>query len=110
MKRLAVAALVLAGCGKPGDAGPAPAGMPAKPAVSADRAKDPICQMMVDKATAAAKATHEGATYYFCAETCLKEFQANPKKFAVACACARAGKKCGCEHCGVKDAECDCRK
>jgi len=42
-------------------------GMPATPAMSTDRAKDPICGMAVDKATSI-KTTHEGTTYYFCAD------------------------------------------
>ena len=83
-------------------------GMPAAPATSADRSKDPICGMMVDKEKAAFKTTHEGATYYFCAEGCLKKFQAEPKKFAAHCACVKTAKKCDCGHCAPKGDTCDC--
>ena len=33
----------------------------------AGRAKDPVCGMTVDTATAAHKAEHSGVMYYFCA-------------------------------------------
>ncbi len=45
-------------------------------------AKDPVCGMEVDEAKAAATATYEGKTYYFCATGCKKEFEANPSKYA----------------------------
>ena len=31
---------------------------------------DPVCGMKVDDQKAAAKATHEGKTYYFCSQSC----------------------------------------
>ena len=37
-------------------------------------AKDPICGMYVDEKTAEYKATIRGTTYYFCSQSCLKEF------------------------------------
>jgi YHS domain-containing protein len=97
---LALPLLALAAC----DAKPAPAA-PAAGAV--DKAKDPICGMMVDKA-GPLKASHEGATYHFCAEACLKRFQAEPAKFAVHCSCGKTSKKCSCGHCGTKGDVCDC--
>jgi Cu+-exporting ATPase len=39
-------------------------------------AKDPICGMYVDEKTAQYKATVRGTTYYFCSQTCMKEFMA----------------------------------
>ena len=39
-------------------------------------AKDPICGMCVDETTAQYKATVRGTTYYFCSQTCMKEFMA----------------------------------
>lgn len=39
-------------------------------------AKDPICGMYVDEKTAEYKATVRGTTYYFCSQTCMKEFLA----------------------------------
>ena len=38
-------------------------------------AKDPICGMQVEKATAAATYEHEGVTYYFCAPGCMESFK-----------------------------------
>ena len=37
-------------------------------------ATDPVCGMYVDEGTAELKAEVGGATYYFCSESCLKEF------------------------------------
>jgi Cu+-exporting ATPase len=37
-------------------------------------AKDPICGMYVDEKTAEYKATIRGTIYYFCSQSCLKEF------------------------------------
>ena len=44
-------------------------------------ATDPVCGMNIDEKTAAAKATHQGKTYYFCSEACKNEFTANPEKY-----------------------------
>ena len=43
--------------------------------------KDPICGMMVNTQTAQYKSTYQGDTYYFCSENCLKQFNAEPKKY-----------------------------
>ena len=43
-------------------------------------AKDPICGMYVDEATAELKADIRGVTYYFCSESCMHEFQAPEKE------------------------------
>jgi Cu+-exporting ATPase len=100
--------LILAACGKDE---PPKASMPAAPATSTDRAKDPICGMMVDREKAPFKTAHEGATYYFCAESCLKKFQADPTPHAKLCACGKTSGKCPCEHCGGHRKDpCDCAK
>lgn len=39
-------------------------------------AKDPICGMFVDESTAELKAMVRGVTYYFCSETCRRQFLA----------------------------------
>lgn len=44
-------------------------------------AKDPVCDMDVDPATAKQKVEHEGKTYYFCGPGCKKAFEANPARF-----------------------------
>lgn len=46
------------------------------------QAKDPVCGMMVDPATAAGQATHQGQTYYFCSEQCRRQFEQRPDRFA----------------------------
>src|SRR5271169_3961824 len=43
-------------------------------------AKDPICGMYVDEATAELKAEVRGVTYYFCSESCMHEFLAPEKE------------------------------
>ncbi|MCK5628611.1 YHS domain-containing protein [Candidatus Bathyarchaeota archaeon] len=50
-------------------------------------AKDPICGMEVDEATAKYKTEHKGKTYYFCNESCKTTFDKNPAKFAPAQSC-----------------------
>jgi Cu+-exporting ATPase len=44
-------------------------------------AKDPVCGMSVDTATAKHKAQHGGATVYFCSAACRSKFQADPAKY-----------------------------
>jgi YHS domain-containing protein len=45
-------------------------------------AKDPICGMDVDEATAAGTSEYRGKTYYFCSLGCKREFDENPEAFA----------------------------
>ena len=47
-------------------------------------AKDPVCGMSVDPATAKHKAEHGGATYYFCSAGCRDKFVAEPARFLAA--------------------------
>jgi len=47
-------------------------------------AKDPVCGMDVDEATAQWKSEHQGQTYYFCAPGCKKSFDQNPAKYVTA--------------------------
>ncbi len=44
-------------------------------------AKDPVCGMDVNPATAAASLGHEGATYYFCSAHCRQKFAADPSRY-----------------------------
>ncbi|MDH7564391.1 MAG: YHS domain-containing protein [Candidatus Bathyarchaeota archaeon] len=44
-------------------------------------AKDPVCKMDVDEKTAKHKTLYKGKTYYFCAASCKKTFEANPEKY-----------------------------
>jgi len=45
-----------------------------------DKAKDPVCGMAVNQATAHHKTQHNGKDYFFCSAGCLTKFQANPEK------------------------------
>ncbi len=49
-------------------------------------AKDPVCGMLVDPATAKHKAEHLGANYYFCSAGCRAKFVAEPARFLAAAA------------------------
>jgi xanthine dehydrogenase accessory factor len=44
-------------------------------------AVDPVCDMLVDIATARFVSEHEGQTYYFCCPACKKKFEADPAKY-----------------------------
>jgi Cu+-exporting ATPase len=44
-------------------------------------ARDPVCGMSVDPATARHKAEHSGATYHFCSAGCRDKFVAEPARF-----------------------------
>ena len=45
------------------------------------QARDPVCGMYVDTATAAHRSTFEGETYYFCSASCKRSFDAAPAHF-----------------------------
>jgi Cu+-exporting ATPase len=47
-------------------------------------AKDPVCGMSVDPATARHRAEHGGATYNFCCNGCREKFIADPAKYLAA--------------------------
>ncbi|HET9530541.1 MAG TPA: heavy metal translocating P-type ATPase [Blastocatellia bacterium] len=42
---------------------------------------DPVCGMTVEPASAAGSFEHEGKTYYFCSQSCLQKFRAEPARF-----------------------------
>jgi len=42
---------------------------------SSQQARDPICGMAVDTATAKHRHVYEGSTYYFCSAPCLAKFR-----------------------------------
>lgn len=44
-------------------------------------AKDLVCGMDVDTATAKQTSAYQGQTYYFCGPGCKKAFEAEPAKF-----------------------------
>lgn len=42
---------------------------------------DPVCGMELSQKSAVEETTYQGKTYYFCAPTCRKTFEADPKKY-----------------------------
>ncbi len=44
-------------------------------------AKDPVCGMFVDPATAKHKAEHAGETSFFCSGGCREKFIADPARY-----------------------------
>ncbi|RSL15461.1 Cu+-exporting ATPase [Edaphobacter aggregans] len=42
---------------------------------------DPVCGMKVPVETAKWSVEHSGKTWYFCGQSCLKKFEANPEKY-----------------------------
>ena len=50
------------------------------PNTAKTKAKDPVCGMDVNPATARHKTLHAGQEYFFCCAGCLAKFQANPEK------------------------------
>jgi YHS domain-containing protein len=44
-------------------------------------AKDVVCGMDVDEATAEWESEYKGETYYFCAQGCMRAFEENPEKY-----------------------------
>ena len=46
-----------------------------------EKAKDPVCGMLVDPAKAAGTSEYNGKTYYFCATVCKTRFDANPAQY-----------------------------
>ena len=44
-------------------------------------ARDPVCGMMVEIATARYFTDYDGQTYYFCAKGCQRTFEAEPERF-----------------------------
>ncbi|HSK08014.1 MAG TPA: heavy metal-binding domain-containing protein, partial [Vicinamibacterales bacterium] len=43
---------------------------------------DPVCGMTIDPADAVGSLEHDGETHHFCSTTCLKQFQADPGRYA----------------------------
>lgn len=45
-------------------------------------AKDPVCGMQVNEASASAKTEYGGKTYYFCSPVCKTTFVRDPEAYA----------------------------
>ncbi len=44
-------------------------------------AKDPVCGMDIETATAAGRTEHRGQTYYFCGSKCKDKFDRDPEQY-----------------------------
>ena len=53
----------------------------AKKGEKVEKAKDPVCGLMVDK-DPGLSAGHKGETYYFCSKTDMEQFKKSPEKYA----------------------------
>jgi Cu+-exporting ATPase len=49
-------------------------------------ARDPVCGMAVEPATAKHHSEHAGRTYYFCSSRCREKFEAKPERYSVSAA------------------------
>jgi len=49
--------------------------------VGEESALDPVCRMVVNRASAAATSQHAGRTVYFCSGGCKERFDRAPDKF-----------------------------
>ena len=52
-----------------------------EPPLKEGQARDPVCGMAVETATAKHKAEHAGATFYFCCDGCRGKFVAEPARY-----------------------------
>lgn len=43
--------------------------------------KDPVCGMDIDSETAFATREHAGRTFYFCSQSCVEKFDADPHRY-----------------------------
>jgi Cu+-exporting ATPase len=66
---------------EPADDGSAAHGQGHGAAVAPGMARDPVCGMSVDPATARHRAEHGGRQYFFCGPRCLERFTATPERF-----------------------------
>ncbi len=72
-------------------------------------AKDPVCGMSVDPATAKHRFEHDGTTFYFCCEGCRTKFAAEPARYLSMAVAPHAGHghhAAGAAAAGAKDPVC----
>jgi Cu+-exporting ATPase len=59
---------------------------------------DPVCGMTISPADSVGEVEHRGHTYYFCNESCLQRFKADPEEFVGPGAGAKAAADPGAEY------------
>src|SRR3989337_2156459 len=52
---------------------------------------DPVCGMEIEPQSAFAKREHMGQTFYFCSQSCIVKFDADPHRYASAVSSATTG-------------------
>lgn len=102
MRKSIVLFLLLAACGKSMD--------PSAIKPTAERFKDPVCNMWVEKKADLYPLLHDGVLYYFCCNECALTFTKDVKKYAYTCECRKIKRDCNCDHCTGKQVPCDCNK
>ncbi len=71
-------------------------------------ARDPVCGMAVDPATAKHHSEHAGQSYYFCSGRCREKFEAEPERYFGVCrSCAVATGGCRRDPVDLPDASAD---
>jgi YHS domain-containing protein len=50
-------------------------------AVAPAEVLDPVCGMTITPEDAVGHLDHRGQTYYFCSQSCVDQFRANPDRF-----------------------------
>jgi Cu+-exporting ATPase len=53
---------------------------------------DPVCAMTIDPAESVGREDYAGKTFYFCSQSCLEKFHADPRRYAGAAPPAPHGK------------------
>ena len=48
---------------------------------AAEKVKDPVCGMTIDKSAAKGHEEYKGGHYYFCSDECHSKFKAAPDKY-----------------------------
>jgi YHS domain-containing protein len=74
-------------------------------AITKEAAKDPVCGMEVDAATATLKIDSPHGAIYFCSQGCMDKFQANPSAYVKTTKTATTTAKSGCEGCAGQSNE-----
>jgi P-type Cu+ transporter len=73
--------------------------------LAALKARDPVCGMTADPATAKHRADHAGTAYYFCSAKCREKFLADPRKYLDPTAHEKAPAPCAPRAPGVSTGE-----
>lgn len=48
----------------------------------ANMVKDPVCGMTIDADQTQWKSEYQGRTYYFCSQSCKRQFDEDPQRYA----------------------------